>query len=411
MTTLRSTLRWGSLAELALRRRRGRFAATLLASVSLTGCAVGPDFSAPARPAEQTYLPEPAPAPGTPGRGEIGQSVGLGATLQADWWTRLGSPELDQTVTLALSNNRTIDIARANVAKAGELVTAARGGLHPQVDAAAGLAARQYGASFLGPLASTFPAYSAYSGGLNVSYDLDVFGGTRRKIELAAANAEVQSEVLNAARLTVAGSTAITALLNASIRAQIDVAQMVIASDQENMALVQAAHGAGVATQIDVTIAQSQLDRDRALLPPLRQQLAVTRAALAVLVGKSPATWVAPDFDLGKMILPQDIPLAFPSDLVRARPDIRAAEARLHAASAAVGIATADLYPRFTLSAGIAAEGLLSGPSAAAWSFVGGIAAPIFHGGALSARKRAAQDDYQAALGDYQQTVLARRCV
>jgi NodT family efflux transporter outer membrane factor (OMF) lipoprotein len=143
------------------------------------------------------------------------------------------------------------------------------------------------------------------------------------------------------------------------------------------------------------------------LLPPLRQQLAVTRAALAVLVGKSPATWVAPDFDLGKMILPQDIPLAFPSDLVRARPDIRAAEARLHAASAAVGIATADLYPRFTLSAGIAAEGLLSGPSAAAWSFVGGIAAPIFHGGALSARKRAAQDDYQAALGDYQQTVLA----
>jgi NodT family efflux transporter outer membrane factor (OMF) lipoprotein len=273
----------------------------------------------------------------------------LGATLQADWWTRLGSPELDQTVALALSNNRTIDIARANVAKAGELVTAARGGLYPQVDAAAGLVTRHYGASFLGPLASTFPTFSAYTGGLNVSYDLDIFGGTRRKIELAAANAEVDGEVLNATRLTVAGSTAITALLNASVRAQIDVAQMVIASDQENMALVQAAHGAGVATQIDVTIAQSQLDRDRALLPPLRQQLAVTQAALAVLVGKAPATWAAPDFDLGKMTLPQDIPLAFPSDLVRARPDIRAAEARLRAASAAVGIAMADLYPRLSL--------------------------------------------------------------
>jgi NodT family efflux transporter outer membrane factor (OMF) lipoprotein len=407
MATLRPTIRRGSLAELGLRRSLGRFAATLLASVSLTGCAVGPDFSAPAPPTDQTYLPGPATALGSPGRGEIGQSLSLGGTLQADWWTRLGSPELDRTVALALSNNRTIDIARANLAKAGELVTAARGGLYPQVDAAAGIARRQYGASFLGPLASTFPAFSAYTAGLTVSYDLDIFGGTHRRIELAAADADVQSEALNAARLTVAGDTVIEALLNASIRAQIDVVQMVIASDQQNMALVQAALGAGVATQIDVTTAQSQLDRDRALLPPLHQQLDVTRDALAILVGKSPATWAAPYFDLDKMTLPQDIPLAVPSDLVRARPDIRAAEARLHVANAAVGVATADLYPRVTLSAAIAEEGLTAGPAGAAWSLVGGLAGPIFHGGELSARKRAAQDAYQAALGDYQQTVLA----
>src|SRR6202022_2650617 len=114
----------------------------------------------------------------------------------------------------------------------------------------------------------------------------------------------------------------------------------------------------------------------------------------------------APNFVLGKMTLPQDIPLAFPSDLVRARPDIRAAEARLHVANAAVGVATADLYPRVTLSAAMAEEGLTAGPAGAAWSLVGGLAAPIFHGGELSARKRAAQDAYQAALGDYQQTVL-----
>jgi outer membrane protein TolC len=144
----------GCLAALEAAQRAPGLAATLLASVSLTGCTVGPDFSAPARPTEQTYLPGPATAPGSADRGEIGQSVGLGGTLQADWWTRLGSPELDRTVALALSNNRTIDIARANLAKAGELVTAARGGLYPQVDAAAGLDRRQYGESFLRPLAS-----------------------------------------------------------------------------------------------------------------------------------------------------------------------------------------------------------------------------------------------------------------
>jgi NodT family efflux transporter outer membrane factor (OMF) lipoprotein len=406
MTTLRPTPWWGNSPELARRRCRGRFAAMLLASVSLTGCAVGPDFSAPARPTGQTYLPEPATALGSLGRGGVGQSLGLGATLQADWWTRLRSPELDRTVALALSNNRTIDIARANVAKAGELVTSARGGLYPQIDAAAGLARRQYGASFLGPQAFTFPTFSAYTGGLNVSYDPDLFGGTHRRIELAAADADVQDEALNAARLTVAGDTVVAALLNTSIRAQIDVVQKVIASDQQNMALVQEAHGAGVATRIDVTTAQSQLDRDRALLPPLHQQLDVTRDALAILVGKSPATWAAPNFILGKMTLPQEVPLAFPSDLVRARPDIRAAEARLHVANAAVGVATADLYPRVTLSAAMAEEGLTAGPAGAAWSLVGGLAAPIFHGGELSARKRAAQDAYQAALGDYQQTVL-----
>jgi NodT family efflux transporter outer membrane factor (OMF) lipoprotein len=379
----------------------------LLASVSLTGCAVGPDFSAPARPTEQAYLPGSATGVGSPGRGETGQSLSLGAPLQADWWTRLGSPELDRTVALALGNNRTIDSARANLAKAGELVTAARGGLYPQVDAAAGLARRQYGASFLGPEAATFPAFSAYTAGLNVSYDPDIFGGTHRSIELAAADADIQGEALNAARLTVAGDTVITALLSASIRAQIDVVQAVIASDQQNISLVQAAHGAGVATQIEVTTAQSQLDRDRALLPPLHQQLDVAQDALATLVGKSPAIWTAPDFDLGSMTLPQDIPLALPSELVRARPDIRAAEALLHVANAEVGVATADLYPRITLSAGIAAEGLTSGPVGAAWSLVGGLSAPIFHGGALSARKRAAQDAYQAAFSDYQQTVLA----
>jgi NodT family efflux transporter outer membrane factor (OMF) lipoprotein len=388
---------------------RSILAVTVLGHLPLMGCAVGPDYTAPARPAEQGYLPEStiaAVTPGPSGHGETGQSVSLGAPLQANWWTRLRSPELDETVTLALGNNRTLESARANVAKAGELVRAARGGLFPQVDAAAGLAGRQYGASFLGPEASTFPSFAAYTGGLAVSYDLDVFGGTHRKIEQAGAEAGMQDEALNAVRLTVAGDTVMAALRYAAIRAQIDVVQKVVASDQQNITLVQGAHGAGVATQMDVTTARSQLDHDRALLPPLRQQLDVTRDALAVMVGKSPASWVPPEFDLGKMTLPEDIPLVVPSDLVRARPDIRAAEARLRAANAAVGVATADLYPHITLSAGIAEEGLTAGPAAAAWSLVGGLTAPIFHGGGLTARKRAAQDAYQATFADYQQTVL-----
>ena len=385
---------------------RGRLA-VLLATAALAGCAVGPEFRSPALPAEQAYLPQGSPETSPAGQGTITQRVEMGQPLQADWWTRLDSRELDETVQMALANSWSLAAARANLAKAGQLVRAARGGLYPQVDAAGGAERRAYGAYFLGPEAFSFPTFNAYTGGVGVSYDLDVFGGTHRRIELAAADAEVSGEDLKAAKLAVAGGVVITALQIASTRGQIAAVQDIIASDQKTLDLVGAARRTGVASEMDVTTARSQLDRDQASLPPLRQQLAVARDALATLVGKSPATWSAPAFDLERMTLPEDVPLAAPSALVRARPDIRAAEAQLHAASAQVGIATADLYPQITLSAAVAGEGLTSGPSGAAWSLVGGLTAPIFHGGSLTARRRAAKDAYEAAFAAYQQTVLS----
>jgi NodT family efflux transporter outer membrane factor (OMF) lipoprotein len=375
-------------------------------SASLAGCAVGPDFVAPSRPLETNYLMGQASTVSTRALGDTTQQVHLGGALEADWWTRLRSPELDRTVTLALGSNRTLEVARANLSKASEEIKVARAGLLPQIDATAGLARQQYGASFLGPEAATFPTFSAYSAGVGVTYNLDVFGHTRRSIELAAADTEVQQEALRAAQLSIAGDTVLEALQVASTRAQTDVVNSVVASDQRTLRLVQARLAAGAASEQDVTTAQSQMDRDRTLLPPLRQQREMAEDALATLVGSAPADWPAPDFSLAGMSLPQDVPLVVPSELVRSRPDIRAAEAQLHAASAAVGIATADLYPQVNLSADVAEQGLLGGPAGAAWSLIGGITAPIFHGGALSASRRAAQDAYQAAFAQYQQTVL-----
>ena len=378
----------------------------VLILASLAGCAVGPDFVAPSRPHETNYVIGQAATVSTQALGDATQQIRLGGGLELDWWTRLRSPDLDRTVTLALSSNRTLEIARANLSRSSEEIKVARAGLLPQIDATAGIARQQYGASFLGPLAATFPAFSAYSVGVGVSYDVDVFGRTRRGIELAAADKDVQQEALRAAQLGIAGNTVLAALQVASTRAQIDVVNSVVASDQRTLGLVQARLAAGAASDQDVTTAQSQLDRDRTLLPALRQQLDMAKDALAMLVGSTPADWPAPDFSLAGMSLPRDLPLVVPSELVRSRPDIRAAEAELHAASAAVGIATADLYPRFNLSANVAEQGLLAGPAGAAWSLVGGITAPIFHGGALSANQRAARDAYQAAFAQYQQTVL-----
>ena len=374
------------------------FRAAFAASVAmLVGCAVGPKYSPPAQPTLQAYT-------GTPTNS--GQMIVLGKTPAEDWWTRLQSPELDRVVALALQNNLSLEVARANLARAEEGLNAARGARSIQVDAAAGVERRKYGSSFLGPEAQTFPTFSAYTVGPAVSYDLDLFGATRHRIEAAGASADYEHEQLRAVRLRVVGDTVTQALRIASVRAQIAVVQEVLNADEKTLELVRAARRVGVVSDIDVLQATSQRDQDRTLLPPLYQDLDAAKDALAVLIGKAPSEWAAPDFSLDRLTLPHELNLVVPSELVHSRPDIRAAEAELREASAKVGIATADLYPRITLTSGWAEEGLLSGGTTSAWSLMGGLTAPIFHGGTLNAQRRAAQDEYRAAFAQYQLVVL-----
>jgi NodT family efflux transporter outer membrane factor (OMF) lipoprotein len=159
-----------------------------------------------------------------------------------------------------------------------------------------------------------------------------------------------------------------------------------------------------------VVSAESQLAADETLKPGLDQQLSLTRHALAILTGRAPGDWSPPDFDLAALTLPGRLPVSLPSELVHQRPDIQASEAQLHAASAQIGIATAQLYPTITLSAGISASALNSGnlfnPSGLVWSIAGGLTQPIFDGGTRRAERRAALADFKASAADYQQTVL-----
>jgi NodT family efflux transporter outer membrane factor (OMF) lipoprotein len=310
-------------------------------------------------------------------------------------------------VKLALANNQSLASAEAHLRAARERIGAARGAEFPQVDAATSAQRTSIGATVLGPQAKGFPAFSAYAGGVEVSYDLDLFGGTRRRIERAGAEAQYETARRDAAALSISGNVVLQALQLASLSEQIRVVESIEADDESMLRLIRAANSAGAVSRIDVLSAQSQTDHDRTLLPPLRQQLGVSQDALAILVGAAPADWPAQDFNLRQLTLQGEIPAALPSELVHRRPDIAAAEAQLHAASASVGIATANLYPHLTLDGTIGREGLLGGgPSEAAWNVLGGLTAPIFHGGTLNAEKRAAVEDYQAAFSAYRETVL-----
>jgi NodT family efflux transporter outer membrane factor (OMF) lipoprotein len=381
----------------------------VLTAILAMSCAAGcttTRYVQPADPTQTQYLPPGstqlagAPATDVP-------HVSLGNDPPQRWWTLLGSADIDRLVVQALQNNRSLAEAKAHLAAAREQLRAARGAWYPQIDAGAGVQRTRFGATVLGPLAKDFPPFSAYAAGAEVSYDFDLFGGTKSRVEQAGAAAQYRSEQLEAVALTVSGNVAILAVQMGSLRAQIQVAQQIVAEDEHTLDLIRAAREEGAVSAMDVLSAQSQLDHDRTLLPPLQQALGTARDALAVLVGAAPSDATISDVELDAIKLADDLPLAIPSQLIRRRPDIGAAEAQLRVAGAMVDVATANLYPNLTLTARLGGEGLLNGgPSETAWNVLGGLTAPIFHGGALKAEQRAAQDEYQAALAAYQQTVL-----
>ena len=345
-----------------------------------------------------------------PTASDFEQHLLLGATPIADWWQLFESQPLDELIRRAASNNHTLSAARATLLEAQELVAAQSGARYPQVSVDAGAGRQKYGKEFLGPF--SVPPFTYLAVGATVRYTLDYTGGIARSVEQREALAQYQRSEAEAAYLSLTGNVALEAMIIASTRAQLQALSELLAEDRDNLSLVRTAFQNGSVSKTDVLTAESQLASDETLLPPLYHQLAVARHALAVLVGQTAADWSPPDFELGQIKLPRELPVSLPSELVHRRPDILASEAQLHAATAAVGIATANLYPQITLTATGGQQALpatarqLFDRSGAAWSLISGLTAPIFDGGTLRAERRAAIDELHASAERYQQTVL-----
>jgi NodT family efflux transporter outer membrane factor (OMF) lipoprotein len=389
-------------------RRRSKFLALPLVALAV-GCTVGPDWLRPAAPDDKTYTQQ-----GKAEQGTNDQHIALGQKITGDWWTLYRSEPMNQVLEQAVAGNRSLAGAEATLVAAQEAVNQARAGLFPQIDASGG-AQREHisGAEFgLNRLPPGFPPYSnLFRVGANVGYLIDIWGATRRTIEQSEALADTQDFTLDAAYLTITGNSVAELLTIASLNSQIATVRDIIADDERNYRLVQTEVNAGVATQLDIETARSQLATDRTLMPPLYQQVNVARHALAVLAGRAPDQWSPPDFTLDDITLPGELPVSLPSDLVRQRPDILASEAELHAASAAIGIATAAFYPSITLNGSLAQQSITTDTlfhgAGDVWSFGANISAPIFHGGALTAQKRRAEASFESARDGYEETVLS----
>jgi len=377
-------------------------------AASLAGCTVGPDFERPALSPAGGYAAVP-PA----GKGASAPAPGDGPAPR--WWEAFGSADLDALVDRAIANNQSLTASNATLAQARAHIAAVAGRRLPQVDANARVEHEQvnlaaFGLDNLGGGSIANPELELYSVGAGVSYDLDLFGRNRRALEQSVAQAEAQQHQTEAAHLTIAGRVVTQVLTIAAIRERIAAARALLAEDQRNVTLTDARRRGGAGTMVEVLSAQGQLAADQGELPQLDQQLAEARNMLAILLGLSPAELGATDFDFAGFAMPSDVPLALPSALVHKRPDILQAEADLHAATAAIGVATARLYPDITLGATIA-QSAAHPEDVFARSFRGfdifaGLTAPIFHGGTLKAEKRGAEAEARAAAATYQQTVL-----
>jgi NodT family efflux transporter outer membrane factor (OMF) lipoprotein len=392
--------------------RAARFASAMVVTLCATilgGCALGPDFKRPDPPHADRYTGQPLRLESGDLPAGSEQRVIAGEELRRDWWRLFQSAEIDDIVRRALARNRTLVAAAATLAQSQELAAAQAGSLYPQVGITAGIGRQKYGAQFLGDAAKP-PAFTYFAVGPTVSYALDYAGGVARSVEQQYALAEFQRRQLDAAYLAVTGNAVMQALRIASLRAQIATVEALIEQDRENLKLVQVAFDAGSVSRVDIVSATSQLASDATVLPPMRQELSVARHALAIVLGQPPANAVLPDFDLANVELPRRLPLTLPSELAHRRPDILAAEAQLHAATAAVGIANANLYPHINLTAATGQQATdvarLFDRASNVWSLAGELVAPILDGGTLRAEQRAAVDAMHASAASYEQTVL-----
>ena len=397
-------------AEYLRRRWRVLFAMAGVVALPLSGCTVGPAFQRPSVPLQAHYRPageqvraERAP----PSAYRQHPVLGLGAS--GPWWRLFRSPQLDALVRAALADNHDVAAAQAALERSHELVTVGGAGRYPQIGFNAGIGRQKYGAEFLGP--NAFAPFSYVAGGVSVAYRLDYLGEVRRSVEEARAAEQYQRSELAATRLILSGQVATEALDIATDRAEIHAVRSLLSEDRANLKLVRAAVAAGSEPRLDVLTAQTQLASDATLLPPLYQRLTTSRHALAVLLGRTPASWRRPDPRLSEIRLPAQVPVALPSLLLKRRTDILAAEAQLRAATAAVGIATAKLYPQITLSATLSEEALrpqhLFDASSLAWSLISGLTAPLYEGGKLHAERRAALDALHERADLYQQVVIS----
>ena len=396
-------------------------AGALVAGVlsSLSACAVGPNFKRPSPPAATGYGGAPLPdqtaaaaaAAPTAIAGGNAQHFVAGMDIPSEWWALFQSAKLDHLVEQALKANPNVGAAQAALRQAHELYSAQRTSYFPTVQGSFGGDRSEFPVNTLtSPTVASSSTYTLYTAQLTLSYAPDVFGATRRQVEIAKAQFDASRFQLEATYLTLSSNVVVTAVQEASLRGQIAAAERLLQLQHQLTETVQRQRLLGTAGDLDVLAQQSTEAQTAQTLPPLQKQLGQTRDALTALLGRLPSDEPEETFRFDELTLPTDVPVTLPSKLIEQRPDVRQAEENLHAASAADGVALANMLPQFAINADLGSSALKLGqlftPYTGFWDLGASLTQTLFDAGALLHKRRAADAALDQAAAQYRAAVI-----
>ena len=370
---------------------------------ALAGCMVGPDFERPVFVQAERYTAYPL------------SSIRLteGGDVTEPWWQVFGVPELNQRVEYAWKNNPGVEQAHARLIQAEEAYRVQAGQTYyPAIDGGLDVKRQQIDPATMGLKGISRPApFTVYDLGVTVSYALDFFGGLHRTLEAMQADVDLRRYEEEASYQLLAANVTLSAIRQASLQVQTEMLRDMLAVQQVLNDITIERHRLGGVSELEINTRQSVLAGLKRQLAQSEAQQAMTGHLLAIYLGETPDQAMNfPVLRLDQFSAPDVLPVALPSELVRRRPDIRASEAVLQRATAQVGVATADLFPRFTLGASASMAdvraGDVLGGGVDIWQFGLGVVQPLFHGGALQAQKRQAEAFHDEALARYREAVL-----
>lgn len=369
--------------------------AAVVAAVALAGCAVGPDYTPP----------EPSASPAWHSELQDGLiHAPADRAMLASWWTTLADPTLSSLIERAVAGNLDLEIARARVRQARAARGAAEAGLLPSVSLTGSSTWSHSGGD-----EGSGRTSELHSAGFDAGWELDLFGGTRRSVEAADADLQAHQEALNDTLVTLVSEVALNYVEVRTYQSRLAATQTGLEAQEQTYQFTAWQSQAGVSDELAVHQARYNLESTRSQVPSLRTGLDGAMNRLAVLLGRQPGELHA-DLDTpGPVpVCTQDVAVGVPADTLRQRPDVRRAERELAAQTARVGAATADLYPRFSLSGsiGMQALSLVSGTSSA---MSGGprITWPVFDGGAIRRNIEIQSALQEQVLVQYESAVLA----
>jgi NodT family efflux transporter outer membrane factor (OMF) lipoprotein len=379
----------------------------LCSALLIGGCAVGPDYIRPDLGLPADYLPGNE----APSVKNDAQRFIEARSIPAQWWRVFGSDKINHLVDMAFTHNPSVGEALAALEQARWNVRAQEGAFFPQINGEWASTRQKLPAPEGAPPRFKGEIFSLHTPQVNVGFVPDVWGKNRRAVEALMSVADAQYYQLEATYLTLASNTVVAVIEEASLAEQIAATRDIVNINKRILGTLNRQFQVGTASGLDVASQEAQLAQAQSLLPPLEKAYEQQRNLIAVLTGNFPAdaNW-APE-TLSAIHLEQNLPVIVPSQLIDQRPDVRGAEAQVHAASADVGVASANLLPQFGISGDVGASArLLSDlftPQSLVWSITGSIMQPIFKGGTLLAEKRAAEAAFMEAASAYRSTVLA----